>query len=135
MSTPPPATEPVKTSIAPWLSVRSVPKALAFYQEAFGAVEQYRLQEGGRMVVARLDIDGADFWIQEDEATTPDSLGGIPVRMIITVDDPDSLFDRALAAGATELVSVAEAFGWRIGRIEDPFGHQWEIGKPVVADD
>jgi PhnB protein len=51
--------------------------------------------------------------------------------MILTVKDPDSVFDQALAAGATELSPVSEDYGWRIGRIVDPFGYHWEIGKQL----
>jgi len=53
--------------------------------------------------------------------------------MLLVVDDPETVFERALAAGATEIHPVAEAHGWRLGRIEDPFGHHWEIGKPLAA--
>ncbi len=49
----------------------------------------------------------------------------------LTVDDTDSVFDQAIAAGATEVVAVSEGHGWRIGRVADPFGHHWEIGKPL----
>jgi PhnB protein len=51
--------------------------------------------------------------------------------MILTVDDPDAVFEQAIAAGATEVFAVFEDHGWRIGRVADPFGHHWEIGKPL----
>ncbi|WP_171645176.1 VOC family protein [Paenibacillus phytorum] len=51
--------------------------------------------------------------------------------MIFTVKDPDSVFKWALAAGATEVAPISEGHGWRIGRVIDPFGHHWEIGKPL----
>jgi PhnB protein len=51
--------------------------------------------------------------------------------MILTVEDPDAAFDRAVAAGARILWPVANQHGWRLGRIVDPFGHHWEIGKPL----
>ena len=122
----------ITTSIAPWLSVSAGAEALSFYQAAFGAVETYRLDdEGGRPLVAQLAIDGAAFWFQEDPESSPDAEEELPVRLILTVRDPDSLFERALAAGATEVVPMSEDHGWRVGRIADPFGHHWEIGRPL----
>jgi PhnB protein len=124
----------VVTSIAPWLSVRNAAEALSFYQAAFGAVELERLEdEAGDVVVAQLSIDGADFWIQTDAASSPDALNGRSVRMILSVADPDSVFESAVAAGATEVVPVSEGYGWRVGRIADPFGHHWEIGRRLVT--
>jgi PhnB protein len=118
------------TSIAPWLSVNDASRALAFYQAAFGAVELERLEDdGGHVVVAQLSIEGPDFWIQSDAASSPQALNRMSVRMILTVDDPDSVFGRAVSAGAVEIAAVSEEHGWRVGRIEDPFGHHWEIGK------
>ena len=51
--------------------------------------------------------------------------------MVMTVESPDATFDRAITAGATEVWPVHEEYGWRIGRLVDPFGHHWEIGKPL----
>jgi PhnB protein len=132
MSSGTPESEPVKTSIAPWLSVSRATEAVDYYKAAFGAVEQYRLEDdAGKVVVAQLAIEGADFWLQEDVDSSPESLGRRSVRMILTVDDPDSVFEQAIAAGATEVAAVSEGHGWRIGRLADPFGHHWEIGKPL----
>jgi PhnB protein len=58
-------------------------------------------------------------------------LGGSSVRIILTVADPDSMFSRALAAGASPVYPVSEEHDWRIGRVVDPFGHHWEIGRPL----
>jgi PhnB protein len=124
------APRPVETSIAPWLSVSDGPAAVDFYRAAFGAAERYRLEDARRVVVARLAIGGADFWLQEDPDVSPGEGGG-PIRMILTVEDPDSVFSQAVAAGATEVAPVAEGHGWRIGRLADPFGHHWEVGKPL----
>ncbi len=127
-----PESEPIKTSIAPWLSVSQATEAVGFYKAAFGAVERYRLEDDtGKVVIAQLAIEEADFWLQEDIDSSPVSLGRRSVRMILTVDDPDAVFEQAIAAGATEVAAVSEGNGWRIGRIADPFGHHWEIGKPL----
>jgi PhnB protein len=120
-----------KTSLAPWLSVRDATRALAYYKSAFGAVERYRLDDdSGRPVVAQLAIGDADFWIQED-ADISTSPGGGSIRMILTVDDPDAVFRRALDAGATAIADVHDEHGWRTGRLADPFGHHWEVARPL----
>ncbi len=132
MSTNTPRSEPVKTSIAPWLSVSRATEAVDYYKAAFGAVERYRLEDDeGLVVVAQLAIGGADFWLQEDVDSSPEFQDRRSVRMILTVDDPDAVFEQAIAAGATEVFAVSEDHGWRIGRVADPFGHHWEIGKPL----
>jgi PhnB protein len=124
------------TSLAPWLSVRGGVQAVEFYKAAFGAVEVYHLDgpEGG--VVSRLSIAGGEFWLSDESPEhgnfSPETLGGATSRMILTVADPDAVFGRALAAGAAEVSPVTDDYGWRIGRIRDPFGHDWEIGRPLI---
>src|SRR6201999_2257651 len=88
-------------SIAAWLSVCDGRQAVDFYKSAFGAKEVYRL-EGDGDIVARLSIDGAEFWIGgESSATEP--RGGVSIRLILTAADPDTAFARARKAGATEV--------------------------------
>ena len=53
--------------------------------------------------------------------------------MILTVADPDSTFAQAVAAGARQVAPVAEAYGWHLGHVVDPFGHHWEIGHPLAS--
>ena len=122
-------------SMAPWLTVRNSKKAIDFYKAAFGAIEVYRLEGGGEDLVARLSVNGAEFWVSNgpDEDTRSEALGGGTVRMILTVPDPDVMFLRALQAGATEVFPVGEEHGWRLGRLSDPFGLHWEIGKPLIS--
>ncbi|HEY6375825.1 MAG TPA: VOC family protein [Edaphobacter sp.] len=123
-----------KTTIAPMLSVRNGPKAVDFYKAAFGATELFRLDADNGTVVAQLSVDGAAFWLADESPEhqnfSPETLKGGTVRMILTVDDPDAAFNRAVAAGATIVWNMTNEYGWRIGRIVDPFGHHWEIGKP-----
>jgi PhnB protein len=122
------------TGIAPWLSVTDASEAVLFYEAAFGAVVLERHDDpDGAMVVALLSVDGADFWVQADPDATPEALAGEAIRMILSVTDPDAVFAAALAAGATEVAAVHEDFGWRIGRISDPAGHQWELGRRLSA--
>ncbi len=127
-------TQPTTAKIAPWLSVADATKAVEYYKAAFGAIELELLEdETGSVVVAQLSIGGADFWVQQDEETDPYALGGrSPVRMILTVEDPDSVFAQAVGAGATEVAPLTEENGWRIGRVVDPSGHHWEVGKPLT---
>jgi len=117
----------IHTSIAPWLSVPGGEKSVTFYKEAFGAIETYRLEIPDGGLVVRLAIATAEFWVSSDpSALRP--LGGNSIRMILTVANPDALFERALKAGAKEIFPVGEEHGWRLGRLEDPFGLHWEIG-------
>ena len=127
-------TQPTTAKIAPWLSVADATKAVEYYKAAFGAIELELLEdETGSVAVAQLSIGGADFWVQQDEETDPNALGGrSPVRMILTVEDPDSVFAQAVGAGATEVAPLTEENGWRIGRVVDPSGHHWEVGKPLT---
>jgi PhnB protein len=118
-------------TIAPWLSVADATAAVAFYKTAFDAVELYLLEEGGIVGVAQLSIGGADLWLSDDPDSAPAGRAGGAVRMIVTVDDPDSLFDQVVAAGAEVVADMHEDYGWRIGRVVDPFGHHWEIGKQI----
>jgi PhnB protein len=124
----------IKTSLAPMLSVRNGAKAVDFYKEAFGAVELFHIDEGS--TIAQLSLGGAEFWLADEAPAyqnfSPESLGGGTVRMVLTVENPDSLFSRAIAAGAKVVWPVEDKdYGWRIGRLADPFGHHWEIGKPL----
>jgi PhnB protein len=127
---------PIAYSIAPMLSVRNGARAVEFYKSAFAAVEVYRMEDPGGAVVSRLSVGGAEFWLSDESPEhgnfSPESLGGGTVRMVLTVPDPDAVFDQALAAGAQAVVAVENAYGWRLGRVVDPFGHHWEIGHPLA---
>jgi PhnB protein len=124
-----PTTSP---SIAPWLAVSDAQKAVDFYNVAFGSVELYRLAaEDGTLAVAQLSIGGAVFWVQDDVDASPKARAAGSVRMILSVEDPDSLFERAIAAGAAVVAPMHEDYGWRTGRVTDPFGHDWEMSKQL----
>ncbi len=123
------------TSIAPLLSVRRGALAVEFYKAAFGAREVFRVDAPDGAVVARLAVDQAEFWVADESPEhqnfSPETLGGGTVRMVMTVDDPDAANARAMAAGATQVWPVDNRYGWRLGRVVDPYGHHWEIGKPL----
>ena len=130
---------PDPTGVSPQLSVRRGRAAVDFYKAAFGAQEVYRVggTDGHEAVVSQLSIGGATFWVADESPEhlnfSPESLGGGTTRMLLTVADPDAAVERAVAAGATEVTAVSDEHGWRLGRIVDPFGHHWEIGKPLEA--
>jgi PhnB protein len=117
--------------------VRRGREAVEFYEAAFGAVEIYRV--GGtdehQSVVSQLTVGGTSFWVSDESPpnrhSSPESLGGSTVRLLLVVDEPQAVLEQAVALGATEVSPVGEEHGWLLGRIEDPFGHQWEIGKPL----
>lgn len=122
----------LQTSIEPWLSVSTSAKAVAFYSEAFGAKETYRIEDPDGNAVVKLSIDSATFWLSDAPLNDViENVGGGSVRMILNVADPDTVFARALKAGAIEIFPVEEAHGWRLGRLADPFGLHWEIGKEL----
>ena len=123
------------TTIAPWLTVQNGPKAVAFYKAAFDAVETYRLEIPDGGLVVKLSVKGAEFWLSgdsENEDPNIQTLGGDTIRMILTVNNPDEIFKKALDAGASQIFPIGEEHGWRLGRIVDPFGLHWEIGHPVT---
>ena len=132
-----PTSTAVTTSLAPMLSVRRGASAVEFYRAAFGAVERFRIESPDGAVVCRLAVEGAEFWVSDESPAhrnySPESLGGGTARMILTVADPDAAVARAVAAGAREIAPVKEDYGWRLGRVLDPFGHDWEIGHPLAS--
>ena len=123
------------TSIQPELWVDRGAAAVEFYASAFGARLLHRVGNG-EDIVAQLAIGEAIFWIaatgSSSERLVPRALGGATGRMLLVVDDPDRVFGKAVAAGATAKSPVGDEHGWRVGRILDPFGHEWEIGKPIT---
>ena len=124
----------MKTAITGMLSVRRGAQAIDFYKSAFGATELFKIEDSGS-IVAQLAVDGAEFWVADESPEhqnfSPETLNGGTVRMMLIVDDPDTMFARAVQAGAKSIAPVDNQYGWRVGRVQDPFGHHWEIGKPL----
>lgn len=119
-------------SIEPQLWVGSPAQAVRFYVEALGA--EVLLQSGaGEDVVVRLDVDGARFWVARADATlrrrSPEPSTGATGRVLLVVDDPSRVVASLAAAGAVVTADVDEEHGWLAGRVVDPFGHEWEIGR------
>jgi PhnB protein len=91
----------------------------------------------GDDIVAQLAVGDAAFWVATTgpggDRLVPSAVGGATARMLLVVDNPDTLFARAVAAGARAKSAVATEHGWRVGRVIDPFGHEWEMGVPLGA--
>jgi PhnB protein len=122
------------TSIQPELWVDRAGAAVAFYEAAFGASVLHRVGEGDD-IVAQLAVGDAVFWVASAQSSmkrfSPQAIGGATSRTLLVADDPDAVLRQAVDAGATEASPVADEHGWRLGRIIDPFGHEWEIGRPL----
>jgi PhnB protein len=120
-------------SITPYLSVRDAVSAIKFYQQAFGAKTIGRISmPDGTVGHAELQIGDSKFMLAEEMPAwgnkSPASLGGSPVGIALYVDEADTVFNRALAAGATVIEPMKDQFyGDRSGSLSDPFGHKWHI--------
>lgn len=119
------------------LSVRRGREAIEFYRVAFGAEEVYRFggTEDHEDFVCQLRVNGALFWVEDESPPngnfSPETLGGSTQRLLLIVDDPHEVVARAVGLGASEVSPVGDEHGWLLGRIDDPFGHRWEIGHPL----
>lgn len=123
-------------TVVPMLSVRNGAQAIEFYKAAFGAEELLRIEDQGGAVVARLAVGDSEFWLADESPEnlnfSPETLAGSTVRMVVTADNPDDAFRQAVEAGAKVVSPVEDQpYGWRVGRLVDPYGHHWEIGKPL----
>ena len=132
---------PPSSGLSPHLFVSNADAAIDFYKRAFGAHELSRhpAPDGKRIMHAALMVNGAllmlcdDFpEFREGQRSTPEALGGSPVVLHLQVNDADSVFARAVQAGATVALPLQDQFwGDRYGQIKDPFGHTWSIGAKV----
>jgi PhnB protein len=125
-----------KNRIIAVLSVRGADEAMAFYSQAFGAEEVYRNAYPDGRIVAEMAIGEARFRVAEEAPEafnlSPETLGGTSVRINLFVEDPDRLVERAVQHGAVLVAPVADqSYGLRQGRLADPWGHHWLIGRPL----
>jgi PhnB protein len=122
------------TSVQPELWIEQAAEAVTFYQAAFGATVMHQVGEGDD-IVAQLSVDGAAFWVATAsppmKRLSPLAIDGRTGRTLLVVAHPVQVVEQAITAGATKLSPVADEHGWRLGRILDPFGHEWEIGRPL----
>jgi PhnB protein len=124
--------------IQPQLWVPDAPAAVAFYQQAFAATVVHLVSgPAEHEAVAQLEVAGARFWVSNADGAMgrlePALLGGGTARFLLVVADPAAVVASAAAAGATVTSPVGDEHGWRLGRVVDPFGHEWEIGRPLGA--
>lgn len=123
--------------IYPFLAVKDVEAAVAFYAEAFGATEEMgRLVAPDGRQVALLAIEGQRVGVATEapdlDTLSPETVGGTTVRLSLHVADADAAQARAVAAGGHEMFAVADQpYGLRQGRVVDPFGHHWLISHPL----
>jgi len=123
--------------VTPYLTVDDAASALAFYQQAFGAVEKCRLSmPGGKIGHAEFSIGASHFMISDEYpnagSTSPTKLGGSTVKLHLYVTDVDASFAKAIAAGAIEAMPPVNQFwGDRMGALIDPFGHHWLLATHI----
>ena len=124
-------------TITPQLAVNGVGDAIAWYTRALGANELLRnvAPDGVRIMHAELLLGDSRFFVVDEfggSMTAPSTLGGTTITLHLYVRDVDTLFERAVAAGASVLMPVADQFwGDRYGMLEDPFGHRWSIASRI----
>ena len=124
-------------TVTPYVTIKGAADAIGFYQEAFGAREIFRWADpDGRIRHAEVVIGDSPVMLTDEAPefgmSGPQSLGGSPVHMFLYVEDADAVFNRAISAGATELMPVEDSSdGDRRGGVTDPFGHVWYIGTHV----
>ena len=126
------------TGVTPHLNIGDgrAAEAIDFYVRAFGAEEAMRMpgEDGKRLMHAHLKINGGSLMMHDDFPEFTGGPVGAPnaVTLHLQVDDADRWFDRAVAAGATVSMPMADQFwGDRYGVVKDPFGHSWSIGSPI----
>src|SRR5437773_7492739 len=125
---------PAPGTLVPYIIVKNAADAIAFYEKAFGAKEEYRLAgTDGQIGHAELTIGAGRLMLADENvafgALSPPSIGGTPIKLHLYVENVDATIARAEAAGATVLRPAQDQFyGDRSGMIADPFGHQWFLG-------
>ncbi|HYV22900.1 MAG TPA: VOC family protein [Candidatus Bathyarchaeia archaeon] len=123
-------------TLTPFLTVKDARAAVEFYKKAFGAIEISRQSSPNGQFIIEMSIDGERFYAVDENPpafnVSPTTLGGTSVRISLIVDDPDEVADRAVAAGAKIVFPVEDqSYGMRQGRVADPAGHHWLIGRPL----
>jgi PhnB protein len=119
-------------SLTPYLVIDGAAAAMEYYKKAFGATELFRMEHEGKIGHAEMKIGNSPFMLADGHAEQgqkdPKSLGGSPVGLMIYVDDVDTIYPQAIAAGGTEVKPLQDQFyGDRSGTLTDPFGHVWTV--------
>jgi PhnB protein len=122
-----------KQTITVYITCKDAARAIDFYKNAFGAVEELRLAEpGGKVGHAELRFGNSLLMLSDEypemNIRSPQTIGGTAAVISIEVDDTDATVNRAVAAGASVVRAPADEFyGYRAGKIADPFGHVWGV--------
>jgi PhnB protein len=120
------------TTVKPFLTVSNGEKAVNFYTTAFGAIETKRFELPDQKISSVLEIEKAEFYVADEEPhngnLSPNLKSSNSIRIILQTKNADELFEKAINLGATEICPMTTEEDWRIGKLEDPFGHIWEIG-------
>ena len=119
-------------SVTPYLVIDGAAEALEYYKTAFGAIELFRMEHEGKIGHAEIKIGDSPIMLADPHPAeghvSPKTLGGSPVGIMIYVDDVDTIFQQAIAAGGTEKKALQDQFyGDRSGTLTDPFGHVWTV--------
>ena len=119
-------------SVTPYLIVKGGAEAIDYYKKAFGAVELFRMDRGGKIGHAEIKIGDSPIMLADEypemKYLSPKTLGGTPVSIMIYVEDVDTVYNRAIAEGGTEVKGLQDQFyGDRSGTLTDPFGHVWTV--------
>ena len=121
-----------KTTIKPFLTVSDGIKAVEFYKAAFSAIEVQRFEMQNQKISSVIEIENAQFYLSDEEPENGDLSPGLKsnnaIRIILETKNADALFEKALQFGATAICPIKTEEDWRIGKLQDPFGHIWEIG-------
>lgn len=138
--------QPLQQGIIPHLVVGDAKAALAFYTQALGAEEVFRMpaEDGDRLLHAEIRVNGARLFLRDDfpeyraehggTSAPPDLLKGTSAVLHLEVPNCDAAMERAVAAGATVTMPAMDAFwGARYGQVADPFGHLWSFAHPLAA--
>ena len=119
-------------SVTPYLIIDGAADALEYYKKAFGAVELFRMEHEGKIGHAEIKIGDSPIMLSDENPRegykSPKTLGGSGVGIMIYVDDVDTIFNQAIAAGGTEIKAIQDQFyGDRSGTLTDPYGHVWTV--------
>ncbi len=125
-----------RAEIQPELWAADPHGAVRFYEAAFGAKVEHLVEgPGGDDLIAALAVGAARFWVssaaEEMGRLAPSASGAATARLLLVVDDPASVLSRASGLGAEMLSPLTDEHGWRLARLRDPAGHEWEIGHPL----
>lgn len=124
-------------SVQPYLMFRACTDAIRFYAEVFGAREVMCMRDDtGRVQHAEIEIGDSRVMMADENpaigALSAQQYGGTPIGLMLYIEDCDSIYHRALAAGAKSLREPADQpYGDRMAGIEDPFGYKWYVATHI----